>query len=327
MNPRDPITPVAANPNPNPEAIPLNSTAETNARVEEFNRLAELKNTVLLKFEGNAEKNLKDIRKYLGIPLFDEEYEKRSIGRNNVGVVNVLTVAGFVGNVLQVECCYDPSHPDKKGLFNSSGNLKKVLQESLVIAKLNAHRFLNPEKVREVADKNVHIHFMQGAVPKNGPSAGISICTAYLSLVMNKPVPFDLSMTGELSLNGEVHKIGGLQAKVTASKAMDMNRIIIPYGNMGDFFELSTLLRDGLTVYFVKHYQDVLKIIFAEGAVDMSSIDVYKQNILYEAKNFKHHTELEDIVITSQKDGDSAPPTSTRGKKGEDGPSINIIPQ
>lgn len=120
----------------------------------------------------------------------------------------MLTVAGFIGHVMTVECIYDLSSLDKKGILTSSGNLQKVLQESLTIARLVAFKFLPEEKIKEIADKNVHVHFLQGGTAKDGPSAGLSICSAFLSLMLNKPVPQDLSMTGELSLNGDVCKIG-----------------------------------------------------------------------------------------------------------------------
>jgi ATP-dependent Lon protease len=82
------------------------------------------------------------------------------------------------------------------------------LQESLTIARINALRFLSPEKAKELAEKNIHIHFLQGGTQKDGPSAGISITSAFISLALGKPIPADISMTGEMSLNGEVYKIG-----------------------------------------------------------------------------------------------------------------------
>lgn len=82
------------------------------------------------------------------------------------------------------------------------------MSESLTIAKINAFNLLTEEAKANLASKNVHIHFMSGAVPKDGPSAGIAICTAYLSLAMSKPVPANLAMTGELSPLGDVCKIG-----------------------------------------------------------------------------------------------------------------------
>jgi len=191
------------------------------------------------------------------------------------GNANVLTVSGFVGHVLTVECVYDPSASEKKGQFSSTGNLQKVLQESLIIARINALRFLTPEKGKELAEKNIHIHFLQGGTQKDGPSAGISITSAFISLALGKPIPSDISMTGEMSLNGEVYKIGGVQAKVTASKALDIKRIILPWGNKTEFFELPNMLKQGLTVYFVKDYSEVFEILFAENK-NLESIEKFQ---------------------------------------------------
>jgi len=107
---------------------------------------------------------------------------------------------------------------------------------------------------------------MQGATPKDGPSAGISICTAYLSLLLNKPIPLNFGMTGELSLQGDVHKIGGLQGKITGCKSLDITTLILPYGNMGEYYELPQQLRNGLTVNFVKHYDEIYKLLFEDNS-------------------------------------------------------------
>lgn len=80
----------------------------------------------------------------------------------------------------------------------------------MTIAKINAFNFLKEDKKKLLSEKNVHIHFMSGAIPKDGPSAGIAICTAYLSIAMGRSVPANIAMTGELSPIGEVCKIGGL---------------------------------------------------------------------------------------------------------------------
>ena len=124
------------------------------------------------------------------------------------GIVNILSVSHHVGNVLKVECIFDKTKGEKKGEFNWTGNLKTVTKESLIIAKINAYRFLSKEQIEKMNDKNVHIHFMNGSSPKDGPSAGISFCTAFLSLTLGKSIPATWSMTGELSLNGNVSKIG-----------------------------------------------------------------------------------------------------------------------
>lgn len=152
--------------------------------------------------------NLNVFKKLLGPPIFNADLEEKSKQKSPIGVVNVLTVSGFIGSVLTVECVEDLSSPNKKGNFSMSGNLKTVLQESVNIAKINAHNFLNEEQIKSVSQKNIHVHFTHAGTPKDGPSAGISICTAFLSFVLNKAVPGNIAMTGELSSSGEVCKIG-----------------------------------------------------------------------------------------------------------------------
>jgi Lon-like ATP-dependent protease len=241
---------------------------------EDAKQLVEFRQQKRIVFEGEKDDNDEQLKKYLGLPVFDDQYERRN-KKLHKGTVNVLTVSGFVGHVLSVECVYDITNPEKKGQFSCSGNLQKVLQESLTIARLVALRFLPPEKIKEMSEKSVHIHFLQGGTPKDGPSAGISICSALLSLVLDKPIDAMTSMTGELSLNGEVYKIGGVQAKVTASKALGIKRILLPWGNKTDFIELPQLLKDDLEVYFVKEYQQVYDVLFGESPKDLERIDKF----------------------------------------------------
>lgn len=168
----------------------------------------------LFDFNKKEKDNLSLFKKLLGPPAFNAELEERSKQKSPIGVVNVLTVSGFVGKVLTVECVQDFSSPNKKGNFSMSGNLQTVLQESVNIAKINAHNYLTEEQIKEQSQKNIHIHFTEAGTPKDGPSAGISICTAYLSLALNKPIPGNISMTGELSSSGEVCKIGNCYYKL-----------------------------------------------------------------------------------------------------------------
>ena len=166
------------------------------------------KGFALFEFNNKEKDNLSIFKKLLGPPIFNADLEEKSKLKSPIGVVNVLTVAGFVGKVLTVECVQDLSNPSKKGNFSMSGNLQNVLQESVNIAKINAHNFLTEEQIKMLSQKNIHIHFTEAGTPKDGPSAGISICTAYLSLILNKSIPGHISMTGELSSSGEVCKIG-----------------------------------------------------------------------------------------------------------------------
>lgn len=114
----------------------------------------------------------------------------------------------MIGHVLTVECCFDDTELDKKGQITASGNIKTVLQESLKLAKINAFKYLTEEQKQLVRDRTIHCHFTEGATPKDGPSAGTAITTALISLASNRKVPSNLAMTGEISLNGLVCKIG-----------------------------------------------------------------------------------------------------------------------
>lgn len=146
--------------------------------------------------------------------------------------------------------------------MTQSGNLKNVLQESLLIAKINAYRYLTKEEIQLASQSNIHVHFMSGALPKDGPSAGCAIITALLSLIKKKAIPSNFAMTGEISLNGEVCKIGGLQSKLIASKTLKISNVIVPYSNLGEVMEFPKQLLAGMNVYFVKEYSQIYQILF-----------------------------------------------------------------
>ena len=112
-------------------------------------------------------------------------------------------------------------------------------------------------------DKLVHLHVPAGATPKDGPSAGVTMATVLISLIRNQPVIPKLGMTGELTLVGEVLPIGGLKEKVIASRRSGLKEIIIPWANKKDFIELPEHLKEGLTIHYAKHYDDVFKVAFA----------------------------------------------------------------
>ncbi|CAD8166219.1 unnamed protein product [Paramecium octaurelia] len=210
------------------------------------------------------DQNLELISQYLGPPVFDIQLEQRSIKKFPPGQVNILTVGGMIGHVLTVESCFDLSETEKKGSIQASGNIKLVLQESLKLAKINAFKFLNEELKLKLQNSAIHMHFTEGATPKDGPSAGTAITTALLSLVMNVVVPSNLGMTGEISLNGQVCKIGGLQQKLIAAKTLDIVDIILPYANLGDALNLPQQLIKGLNLYFVTDYRQIYELIFEQ---------------------------------------------------------------
>ena len=144
------------------------------------------------------------------------------------------------------------------------------MKESSQIAQTYAKSFLNksfPDNEaarRYIETHNMHIHFPEGAVKKDGPSAGITITTAIISLALNKSVPQDIAMTGEISLNGKVLAIGGVKEKTMAAAREGVKKLIFPKANEKDVSELPDYIKEGIRFYFVEDYPDVFKILFPD---------------------------------------------------------------
>jgi len=109
----------------------------------------------------------------------------------------------------------------------------------------------------------VHLHVPEGATPKDGPSAGITMATALLSLARNEKIGRPLVMTGELTLTGEVLAIGGVREKVIAARRIKVLEVILPEANRRDYDEVPDYIREGVKAHFVRHFKDVVKIVFA----------------------------------------------------------------
>ena len=108
---------------------------------------------------------------------------------------------------------------------------------------------------------SIHLHVPEGATPKDGPSAGITMASSLLSLALNRSIP-EVAMTGELTLTGKVLKIGGVKEKVMAAKRRNIFTVILPAANRGDYDELADYIRDGMTAHFVDMYDQVFSILF-----------------------------------------------------------------
>jgi ATP-dependent Lon protease len=203
----------------------------------------------------------KDVETYLGKPVFaaDEMFE------NIPGVVTGLAWTSMGGATLQVEATAVPSK--NKG-FKQTGQLGAVMVESADIAY--SYVMAHLEHYGAQADffdvSFVHIHVPAGATPKDGPSAGVTMATALLSMILNKPVRKRLAMTGELTLTGQVLPIGGLKEKVIAARRVGCKFLIFPEGNRKDFDELPDYLKKGFTVHFADRYEDVFKFAFGNRA-------------------------------------------------------------
>ncbi|QWC00635.1 endopeptidase La [Mycoplasmatota bacterium] len=210
---------------------------------------------ILIKKKESVAVTLNNVHKYLGKKLFKNNQIPSS---NMIGVVTGLAYTMAGGDTLEVEATY---YPGKNNLV-STGNLGDVMKESAMAAlsfvKSNQKKLnIDPE----ILEKNdFHIHVPEGAIPKDGPSAGVTIATALISVLANKKVNRFVGMTGEITLNGRVLPIGGLKEKAIAASRSGLKEIIIPEGNEKDVEDIPKEVQDKLKIHFAKKLDDVIKI-------------------------------------------------------------------
>lgn len=185
--------------------------------------------------------------------LFDEVFKK-----DQVGVTNGLAWTSVGGVTLQVEAIATPG----QGKLTLTGKLGDVMKESASAAVSYIRKNAKKLGLKEDFNKNtdIHIHVPEGAVPKDGPSAGVTIAVSILSSLTNKPVDRNVAMTGEITLTGRVLPIGGLKEKVLAAVRMGIRTVIIPFDNQKDLEEIPKDVRDKLEFHFVKDVGEVFKI-------------------------------------------------------------------
>ena len=177
---------------------------------------------------------------------------------NSIGQVNGLAWTSVGGELLQIEAAVTAG----KGRVIKTGSLGDVMQESIQAALTVAKNIAKDKKIKsEFFDKHdIHIHVPEGATPKDGPSAGITMCTAITSLAIDKKVKANLAMTGEITLAGKVLKIGGLKEKLIAAKRSGITNVIVPHENLGDVEEIETNILKDLEIIPVKNITEVLKV-------------------------------------------------------------------
>ncbi|CAN5499151.1 endopeptidase La [soil metagenome] len=177
------------------------------------------------------------------------------------GVATGLAVTGAGGDVLFVEVSALPADDgaDEKSALTVTGQLGDVMKESARIALSYVRSHRDALAIPAGADRrNVHVHFPAGAVPKDGPSAGITMTTALVSLFTGRPVKANLAMTGEVTLQGRVLPIGGVKQKLMAAHRLGLTEIIIPARNEPDLDDLPEAVRDGLTIHLASDVADVI---------------------------------------------------------------------
>ncbi len=202
--------------------------------------------------------NLKKILgepKYLINPLKSEK---------EIGVATGLAWTPYGGDILRIEINLMPG----KDKVTMTGKLGDVMQESVSIAlsflrSRSAKYKINQDFINKY---DIHVHLPEGAVPKDGPSAGITLTTALLSALRKEPFPPDLAMTGEITLRGKILEIGGLNEKLLAAKRMGIRSVILPEENRRDINEIDKEVSEGLELIFVKNYDEVYKLLFGKKA-------------------------------------------------------------
>ena len=201
-----------------------------------------------------------DLEDYLGKPVYSRQERIRG-----VGVVTGLAWTALGGATLDVEATR--SHGFSRG-FRLTGQLGAVMKESAEIAYSyvigNAASLgLDPDFFR---DSMIHLHVPAGATPKDGPSAGITMATALISLARGRKVRSSCAMTGELSLTGRVLPVGGIREKVIAARRMKIRNLVLPMANRGDFEELPDYIRKGVEVAYATDFRDVVDTAFGPAA-------------------------------------------------------------
>lgn len=199
-----------------------------------------------------SEKNLEH---YLGRKVYSV---KKKNSKSDVGIVRGLAWTSVGGETLQIEVNTMPG----KGEFLLTGQLGDVMKESARTAISYIRSMGDKYEIDEAffREKDIHIHIPEGAVPKDGPSAGITMATAILSAITGIPVRADVAMTGEITLRGRVLPIGGLKEKLLAAKSAGMKTVIVPEENRADVEEISEEIKSGMELIYAQTMKDVLKI-------------------------------------------------------------------
>ena len=207
--------------------------------------------------------NLKasDLEKYLGKAKFRPEKSRKSVGK--IGVVNGLAWTAVGGVTLDVQGVDTAG----KGDVTLTGTLGNVMKESASVAmtyvKANLKKY-PPKDENFFKDRAIHLHFPEGATPKDGPSAGITITTAIVSVLTNRKVRQDIAMTGEITITGDVLAIGGVREKVIGAHRAGIKEVILPEDNRVDTDEIPDELKSTMKIHFAKTYDDVSKLVFVK---------------------------------------------------------------
>lgn len=209
-----------------------------------------------LEKKNNIKISAKNVEKYLGVP----HYEREKISENGIGVVTGLAWTEVGGETLTIEV----NKMKGKGMLNLTGQLGNVMKESVQAAFTYVKSSAKKLGIKEnmFKDTDFHVHVPEGAVPKDGPSAGLAMATALASVCMNKPVRKKLAMTGEITLRGRALAIGGLKEKVLAAYREGIDTVLFPEANKKDLVDIPENVKKKIKMIPVKHMDEVVKYAF-----------------------------------------------------------------
>ena len=217
--------------------------------------------------------NNKNIEKYLGVKKYLPD---ETSGKNQIGVVNGLAWTSVGGVMMPLEVLVLKG----KGHVEVTGSLGDVMKESAKLAVSYARSVSDEYGIDEnfYKEKDLHIHAVEGAVPKDGPSAGVTMTTALISALSGIPVRGDVAMTGEITLHGKVLPIGGLKEKTMAAYKAGVKTVVIPIDNKPDISEVDDIVKSNI------------KFVYAETLSDVLNTALLKENITEENEKIENET-------------------------------------
>ena len=200
-----------------------------------------------------------EIKEYLGLPTNFHDLQE---GNEAPGVVTGLAWTQVGGEILFVEC----SLSEGKGVLSTTGSLGDVMKESVTIAYqyIKAHPQLAGTTAKELSKKDMHIHVPEGAIPKDGPSAGITMVSAMASALRGKAIRSHVAMTGEITLRGKVLPVGGIKEKILAAKRAGVKTIVLSKENEKDILDIKPMYVEGLEFHYVNTIDEVLDFVFED---------------------------------------------------------------
>ena len=212
---------------------------------------------IALDEERPASIKKENLKEYLGLPVSFHDMQK---GNEAPGVVTGLAWTEMGGEILFVESSVSAG----KGVLSMTGNLGDVMKESAQISYqyIKAHPELAKMTSEQFASKDIHVHVPEGAVPKDGPSAGITMVSSMVSALRGEALKSGIAMTGEMTLRGRVLPVGGIKEKILAAKRAGVHTIIISEDNRKDIEDIKDIYVKGLNFVYVKNISDVIQNIF-----------------------------------------------------------------